>query len=263
MNRILVVTDFTRPSRVGVRYAARLAHLCQAKLHILHVFQATESDQSREEINEALDSLANEIQLTMPELEIDHTSRNSKEVIKSIASCSREFSASLIVLNTGDTGSDNWKIQSAEVSELARESERPVLSIPPDCIYRKINNVLYASDFKKLDYKKKFDLPVEIFKATGAHIEVLHLFKKDKLPDDEQLDHGAEIELIFKELSHQFIVRQSDDIVQGINEQIVKTPPQMLMVVARERSLIRSFFQKSISQDLALKTRIPLLVIPE
>jgi nucleotide-binding universal stress UspA family protein len=148
--------------------------------------------------------------------------------------------------------------------EMAKESVCPVLIIPPDAKYRKIKNVVLASDFKEVDTT----IPVAPLKATlDLFKPTLHIVNVDsehyvELTDEYKAER-AKLETMLKNYSPEFAFIRQYDFFDAISQFVEDRNIDLIVIVPKDRSFLSGLFKTSHTKKLAYHSHVPIIAIHE
>ena len=268
MKKILVPTDFSPVADNAIRHAIGIAAAFDSELILYHTY-------TFDRFNYDLDSSEDQQPLTKKlERKMNLTERKFRKEITEkglsvrtivergdmLSLFKRKVKAhgiSLIVMGSkGATGLK--KVIFGSVAARAMESAKvPVLVVPPQYAYRPLQHIILAMDDKgaaeavvspiqKLAIKFSADVTVlTVRTGTGG----------------EALDKNA-LSLEGAEVAYQE-VPLSKSINESINAYLASEDCDLLGMVRREKGFFESIFQKSITKEQVLNSRVPLLVLPE
>ncbi|HEY4798804.1 MAG TPA: universal stress protein [Bacteroidia bacterium] len=274
INKIICPTDFSEAANNATEYAAKLAQVFGVKLVFVNVQKisplstavslAGESEVFENEnailASNRLKELCSEVNKFF-KIPTDHEMNvTTQSLAKAISSHGKLNS--LIVMGTN--GADNliqffWGTNTFNVIKNAR---CPVLLIPENCSYSNYKSIVYA-----ISYYEKGKLALHQFhqfvSAFNAQITFLHVSKKDtSISRDVFNVEKEEIENFFGEKQKLDFKRVfSDDPADAIEDYISENPTDLLVLAARNRSIINSIFsQIPIIQGLSSIASYPILV---
>ncbi|HLA53527.1 MAG TPA: hypothetical protein VK618_09495, partial [Flavitalea sp.] len=147
---------------------------------------------------------------------------------------------------------------------MAREGVCPVIIVPPKARYRKIENVVLASDFKNV----KTTTPVSQIKGVlDAFKPNLHIVNVDsehyvELTDEFKKEKGW-FEKLFAEYNPQFYFIRMFDFLDAISNFTVDKQIDLIVTVPRKHSFLRGLYKTSHTKKLAYHSHIPIVAIPE
>jgi nucleotide-binding universal stress UspA family protein len=273
MKKLLVPTDFSDTSKNAALFAAQMAADVQnAKLILIHVSDKitggsdgsplTEDDDDRRIIlTQALGQLKDEL-LAVANVPIEFVMEKGTSLVETLSRYVRHQGIDLVIM--GITGATRLEqiFMGSNTLEMAKESACPVLIIPPDAKYRKIKNVVLASDFKEVDTT----IPVAPLKATlDLFKPALHIVNVDsehyvELTDEYKAER-AKLETMLKNYAPEFYFIRQYDFFDAISQFAEDKNIDLIVIVPRERSFLSGLFKTSHTKKLAYHSHIPIVAI--
>ena len=165
----------------------------------------------------------------------------------------------VVMGSQGTTAAERFLLGSNSVHAM-RNLKWPLIAIPSGTAYSPIKNIGLASDFDQpvsdlpLDKVKQF---VEDFHATLHIINVgtKKEFSADKIFETTQMHEN----LLHNNPEYHFI--QNENVEQGIMECAQVNAIDLLMVFPRQHGFLDAFFHKSMSKQLVLHSKIPVIAL--
>lgn len=275
MKKLLVPTDFSDTSKNAARFAVQMAADIQnARIILIHVSDKitggsdgsplTEDDDDRRVIlTQALSQLKDEL-LAVATVSIDFVTEKGSSLVETLTRYVRYQAIDLVIM--GITGATRLEqiLMGSNTLEMAKESVCPVLIIPPDAQYRKIKNVVLASDFKEVDTS----IPVAPLKATlDLFKPALHVVNVDsehyvELTDEYKAER-AKLETILKDYSPEFYFIRQYDFFDAISQFVDDKNIDLIFIVPKDRSFVSNLFKTSHTKKLAYHSHVPIVAIHE
>jgi nucleotide-binding universal stress UspA family protein len=275
MKKLLVPTDFSDTSKNAALFAVQMAADIQnAKIILIHVSDKitggsdgsplTEDDDDRRIIlTQALSQLKDEL-LAVAQAPIEFVTEKGSSLVDILSRYVRHQAIDMVIM--GITGATRLEqiFMGSNTLEMAKESVCPVLIIPPDAKYRKIKNVVLASDFKEVDTT----IPVAPLKATlDLFKPALHIVNVDsehyvELTDEYKAER-AKMESMLKNYSPEFYFIRQYDFFDAISQFVEDKNIDLIVIVPKDRSFVSGLFKTSHTKKLAYHSHIPIVAIHE
>ena len=275
MKKILVPTDFSDTSKNAALFAAQMvADLQDAKIILIHVSDKitggsdgsplTEDDDDRRIIlTQALGQLSDEL-LAVAKVPIEFVMEKGTSLVETLTRYVRYQAIDLVVM--GITGATRLEqiFRGSNTLEMAKESACPVLIVPPDAKYRKIKNVVLASDFKEVDTT----IPLAPLKATldlfKPALQVVTVDSEHYVElTDEYKAERKKLETMLKDYAPEFYFIRQYDFFDAISQFADDKNIDLIVIVPRERSFLSGLFKTSHTKKLAYHSHIPIVAIHE
>lgn len=275
MKKLLVPTDFSDTSKNAARFAAQMAADIQnAKIILIHVSDKvtggsdgsplTEDDDDRRVIlNQALDHMREEL-LTAAQVQVECVTEKGSSLVETLQRYVRHQAIDLVIM--GITGATRLEqiFMGSNTLDMARESVCPVLIIPPDAKYRKIQNVVLASDFKEVD----MTIPLAPLKATlDLFKPALHIVNVDhehyvELTDEYKAER-AKLEKMLADYKPEFYFIRQYDFFDAISQFTTDKNIDLIVIIPRNTSYLSNLFKTSHTKKLAYHSHVPIVAIRE
>lgn len=272
MKKILVPTDFSENASTAETFAAQLAKDYGATLILVHsetaqvaiaestmVLDADPETVKRCELKlqEQAQKLRNQFSLNKPIEILCLTGSLSLVLNRAI----ENYQVDLVVMGTKGATNFMDKIIGTNTAAFIKTAICPVLVIPPNTHYVSIQSIAYAADFQS-DERIMLHQLLNISEPLKAAVYVVNI------KSDRQLKTLTDAEVLyfiqreFPEYNLHINQIKEDDVVKGLLEFVDQNNMQILAVGMHDRNFLEAFFHKSITRQLALEAKVPLLVLP-
>lgn len=167
----------------------------------------------------------------------------------------------LLVLGTTGRGGLGLKLFGSVSTEVSKRAHCPVLLVPADAEFRGLKNLLYASNFDSLS-TLRVQQAVSFARHFEGQVHFVHVG-----PGGEK---GAELERKLFETCYRdarpdqpflFSKMLSDDVTGALYEYAFYHRIEMLVFVTHQRSFWENILHRSVTQEAAISTDLPMLVI--
>ena len=275
MKKILFPTDFSETANNAFIYALNLAENQNAELYVLHAFQYPMISGGVDAV--ILQDVYDTIELNnfenlkesipgLRKLAEDNgfTNVDLKFVVKEgmltyvLPKIIEEEKIDFVVMGTtGNTGFEKVIFGSNTMNAI-RDLKIPVLSIPHNYKYKKINNIGFTTVFQDKD-RKALDYLTEIAYRYKAKVHCLHV-SKDGNYDIPTLNHWKDY---YKDEPVDFSIYTADESVDAVLEFIKEEKIDILTVVSSNKGFFEKLFSPSFTKKILSQNSIPLFVFHE
>ena len=152
-----------------------------------------------------------------------------------------------------------YKLFGNTTTEAVQLMQFPLLVVPNDIQFTGIHKVIYASDISYLKEHCEMTYLKNLLDAFDASLDILHV-QTDGREDHETFERV--INEIFGDREHQFRYVSNPRVDDGIAQGLEENPSDLLVMIPHKRGFIESIFKGSRTNQMTVRTRIPLLVIP-
>jgi nucleotide-binding universal stress UspA family protein len=272
MKKLLVPTDFSETSRNAAIWAAQLAETIPgAELVLFHAYGKMEtgsdgsplaSDHEAEKILslEALRSLQNQLGL----ISTAKVSRLAEEgsLIHEVVKAVKDHSIDAVVMGISGASRLDQVMIGSNTLRLVDKNICPVFIIPPDAIYRKMDNIVFASDFKAVEdttpvasIRSVLDIhhsTLNVVNVDVEHfVEITEEYQQEK-KKFQDLFAGYDVEFNFIRLY---------DFVEAISLFAEDRKAGLIITLPKKHDFLGSLFKTSHTRKLAYHSHIPILAL--
>lgn len=273
MDTILYATDCTRNSISTLIYAKKLSETLKAKLVVFHVYDippvGTSNIRSSEQLkvlamNEQKELVAeycrNNLDQNLNKDQLSCEVSENTSISKAISDKIKKDTIDLLIIGMKDEHSARGFFSGNIANKLIDKNLCPILIIPPEYGYKKIEKIVYASDFESADIIA-LEKMSEIAEQYDAEIEVVHIPTLEEYAAMQQMEwfkELLEVQVPYKNISFHMVMANS--IEQGIRIHIADENADILAMLEREnKGLFASVFGKDIIKRMEDLVTIPIL----
>ncbi|MFT7084513.1 MAG: nucleotide-binding universal stress UspA family protein [Vicingaceae bacterium] len=274
MKHILFPTDFSDNSDQAYPYALDIAYLLGAELVIFNSYQLPHSksnvilsivDRMKDDSINSLKKLKEEtlLQEKYKNLNIKTTSR-SGSFVSLIPKVANEFQSDLIVMGTKGASSLKEMFIGTNTLEVIQTTKIPILTVPEKAKNNKVDKIAMAVDLQKIKNPEQLRPLLEMAKLCRASIEFVHVMHPDdKDSTEDRFNQIMFLEKFASEIKSNINIITDTDIIEGLSRYVETEKPDMLAMLSRKHTLFERLFTQSITNKLAFRSEIPLLVMDE
>jgi nucleotide-binding universal stress UspA family protein len=274
MKKILFPTDFSEVANNAFVHALGLAKLVHGELILLHTYELPIVDnqfapQNYQVLFDSLElsnfeKFKNEVpklraiaeEYHFEDIKMSHMIMdgdlmyNIKEIIK-------KDKIDYIVMGT--SGATGWKeaFLGTNTGEAIVNLSVPVLSVPKDCEYTKIETIGFTTRFREKD-KEALKQIINIAKATNAKVKCLYV--KTKVTDNTEATFDDWKEQ-FKKEPVTFFILPNEDVKESISDFITHQEIDVLAMLTYKRSFFESLFTSSFTERMSYNSEVPILAL--
>ncbi len=270
MKKILVPTDFSKEAENALKVAAQLARKHGSEIYLLHMLelplQEVDALSSHSALPEAmffmkLEHKKFEDMLAKDYLEgIDVTEIvKNHQAFSGVTDAARENGIDMIVM--GSHGASGFKEMfiGSNAEKVVRTSNIPVLVIKNEHDNFKVNDFVFASDFKK-DNKETYKQATDFAKAFGAKIHLLMVNTANNFTTTaESKKRIAEFIKDYDFQDYTMNIYNDESVEQGILNFSRGINADLIGISTHGRQGIAHFFNGSISEDIVNHAKRPVI----
>jgi nucleotide-binding universal stress UspA family protein len=274
MKSILVPVDFSFCSKNALKIAIQIAKKWDSKVKIIHTtYVPTPYVNMGEAIVEPVASgYRDEIDRAFKSLEIDipglkeinyETHEFSTTLIDAIAGISQSGEIQLIVMGTKGAHDAIERLLGSHTSEIIQTSSIPVLMIPEDVSEWDIKKIGLASDEKSISDVQGLSLLKELATLNRSEIEVFFVSKSGEGIAIEDSPQCNTLRNKFPQLKMSCYNVSEKHVSSGIVKFATEHHLDLVVMIPRKHNLFNLLIHGSITKDVSMKIRTPLLALPE
>ncbi len=164
--------------------------------------------------------------------------------------------AGLIVMGT--QGEGNYGFVGSNTKAVILGTTAPVITVPSFWTAKPIGRILLAHDGN--DIGPGTLEPLErLALRTTSHVVVTHV--RDNIATFEKPMDRKAMTAALGRIPHSFLTVQGEAVVNTLNELASKDKAQLVAMVHRQRGFWQKLFHSSKSKNMALHTKLPVLVL--
>ncbi len=279
MRKIVVPSDFSENAYKALKYAAFLYSAEPCAFYILHSFERQVSGlTSRVDIGKS-EKIVTDLKIqsqkegdelikkiTADTKTIGHTYSliiTSQRLPNALNTLIKKEGVELIVMGTkGKTAAEEVLLGNTTIQILKRLRNCPLLIIPEEVNYAKLEKIAYPTSFKHTVKDEELHFLLSIADRNHAQIEIIHFGTKDIL-NDVQLKHLQQIKNKFEAISTKVhFIEKKGSKSKMINQFVKQHEINLLVMIYYRYNFLQRIFRESIVKKIGKYTSIPYLVIP-
>mgnify|MGYP003394872525 CR=1 FL=1 len=273
MKKILVATDFSTNSKVGLRFAIQLASQQNIELTFIHSFylikpsswsfekfmeyEKNESFEIHKKLNEFVTTVYKETGITPSHFKCIVTKGVFAESCILEHAIEQQFD--FICIGTRGAGKLT-KVFGTTASNLINHSTIPVIVVPKNYRRGVVKKILYATDFSNL--KNELTEVINFAKPLHSKVELVHCYKTtDQLETKTKIFDIVKRNTTYPIKLHLELMIRSELLISKIDTVIKKSKANLLvMFTEHNKSFLKKIIFSSQSEEYSFKAKIPLLV---
>ncbi|MCB9231785.1 MAG: universal stress protein [Bacteroidia bacterium] len=269
MKTILVATDFSAPANNAVQYAAHIAKETGADLVLFNVFKlnihASNAIASNSTVNTLVQKNEEVLEKMAVELEKEFGIKvgwvlRQNETIPDLRDYVNSNFPDLVVMGI-QSNLPEYKLFGNTTTAAIKLMLFPLLVVPNDIQYTGINRIMYACESSYLKEDCGLGVLKEFVWNFKAELEVFHVHTSDN-----EKESSAQLEQLMdkllKDVGHTYCYVSNPRVGDGIQEGLEQFPADLLVMIPHKLGFFEGLFKGSNTNQMTVKTRVPLLVIP-
>lgn len=270
MKKILVPTDFSKQAENALKVAAQLAKKHDAEIYLLHIVEIpmhkVDALSSYNNLPEAVYfmKLAHKQFETLKAKDylkgiVIHEEVDLHEIFKGVFQTCKKHDIDLVVMGSNGVSGLREMLIGSNTEKVVRTSETPVLVIKNSHENFKVNDFVFASDFKD-ESKAPFKKAMDFAKALGAKMHLLTVNTPNKFitSEDAHTRMNGFVERL-KDSNYSINIYNDLNIEKGIMNFSQSIGADLIGMSTHGRQGISHFFNGSISEDLVNHAKRPVI----
>lgn len=276
MRQILFPTDFSPTADNAFVYALHLAQQLKAEIILFHAFNYTTAQalfapaDVLEEVNavrhdtayaqfQTYEKMAQE-DPNMP-IRLHPVVRQGFAADVILELC-EEYQPYLVVMGTKGSSNFAHDILGSVTTTVLKSARFPVMGIPEHARFQGIHTIAYATDLQEKNLRDLYQL-TQIARALEARAFAVHI--ATALPPGDAETHLREMEdrfspgMEFDTVSLRVVAASS--AAKGLDAFIEQENIDLLAIHPHQRTFFDELFRPSLTQQMALHARIPVLAL--
>lgn len=269
MKKIIYTTDYSDNSVAALKYAVSLAKLLKDDLIVLHIYDPSENNKhsKKEHLKEHQEKLEAFCRSHLGEEYndsiISFAATGGHKVSKSILEFVRDMNVHMIVMGACGSSELKDRLLGSTTNEMIGISHFPVLAVPTDFEYQKLDEVIFTSVFDEEDIYYLNEL-ANLLKPLNTRIKVVHITHKDEEPALQNLEK-------FKKMVQERVPYDRIEYENIFSFQVFKTlrdaideygPDLVVMPERKDKDGVSRLIIKDRIKRMQSCTRVPLLSFP-
>jgi nucleotide-binding universal stress UspA family protein len=275
MKKFLVPTDFSDTAKNAARYAVELAaNDPTATIILYNIFDKiaagsdgsllTETDEDRKKVlNQALANLEIELH-EISSVKIEYVAEEGSSLVESIEKYVRYHGIDVVIM--GITGATRLEqiFMGSNALNMARQGVCPVIIVPPNAKFKKIENVLLASDFKNVKSTTPFAQIKKVLDIFKPNLHIVNVDAEHYVElTEEYKSERAWLEKMFTDYNPQFYFIRMFDFLDAISNFASDHRIDLIVTVPRKHSFLSGLYKTSHTKKLAYHSHVPVVAIHE
>ena len=260
MKKIIVPVGNTENGITNLRYAVKFASLSGATVYLVNIYREFSKVGGLTKVNELIHE-ESEAQL---EKIIDAVDTGDVNVVaraikgdpfEGLARTAKQLEVDLMIVSPQSVDRQDEVFLGSVTGKIIKQTDIPVLVLPRDYIFRKVEVILMAVKSGKINKEGLLDPLRAMLQLFSAKLNVLHVLTPDTTDEDKA--HDSEL----KELQSSCKTTENATIYQGVLEHFQSNNPDMLCVIRRKRGFFKKLWETSAVMKKDFYTSKPLLIL--
>ncbi|PKV75469.1 nucleotide-binding universal stress UspA family protein [Pontibacter ramchanderi] len=263
--RILVPLDLNETGEDLLYYAGQLAHTLGAELYLFHACKTndltfTQQSNCIQKLRSFAERVfSREFNASKVAAPFDCVVRPG-QISDSIQAVVQDYQIDLVLMDAGTHDSKGLTGEAAErTAKIMDLVSCPVMVLPAAVRYKKLKNLVFATDFTDQDQRVLFRIAdfAQQLKARLTLVQVYGEEERSQLCTYKSAMLALEKQLKGREVI--FRLLEEEDVLEGISEFSEATATDLLILATQDNYLMERLFSTNYMKTMAFHTRIPLV----
>ncbi|MDE3252480.1 MAG: universal stress protein [Bacteroidota bacterium] len=277
MKNILVPTDFSATAENAARYALHLADQINApKIILYNAYQAPvaldpmamapavlllDEEQLRTSSMEALEHFKEELKKDCPqncsiELFCEYALLNN-----GLDHVCEKTDSDLIVMGITGGGLLEETLIGSNTIAVSKHSTKPVIIVPKDARFNKIEKVALACDFKSVIDTTPVEPIRNLLEETSAKLMVLNIDHTHQHFDPEIPFQSKMLDQLFHSYYPEYHFIDQIDFMEGVHRFVLENKIDLLITIPKKHGFFDQLFHRSHTKQMAFHVHVPLMIV--
>lgn len=261
MHRVIIPVDFSETSLNAARYAAKMLAGKEDALAIL--YNNYESPDDLDVCIAYQESLKREF-LRIGVKNVACEREMGGDLIENISRLAHTIRATLIVMGITGKSAIRAAMFGSNTLKLIDRNLYPVMIIPPDAVFKGLNNVAFASDFKNVEEVTPSVLISAVLEMFNPKLHIVHVNNEVYVSLPAELQAGKDkLAAMFKQFNTEFYFLTMNDFFDALDSFVKDYNIDVIITIPRHQANATSLFKSTHTKRLAYHSHIPILAAHE
>ncbi len=276
MLKILLPTDFSANAWNAINYAVKFFEKQNCLFYILHTytpafyrmdyliggpsFSAIPDmgvDISMEGLERTKNDIVNENPNPNHQFKLVSAFNLLTDEINSLAA---EKDLDMVVMGTQGASGAKEIFLGTNTVYVIRKAHIPVMAIPASFEYKRVNKILFPSDYWSKYKEDEITTLLEIAETVNAEITVLHVKEEYELTEKQE-ENRTHLKTLLKKVTHNFQELRGALMPQAVMDYIDEHHFDLLVMMNREHGFLERIMWRQNVDQIGFHVQIPFLVI--
>lgn len=272
MKTLLVPTDFSDPSQNAINYAVELAKVLNTRLVLFNAYTlgiraeeamvgpVTMADAEQISSRDLM-ALEEKIKLSGFTGKIISVSQagEANDAIKDVADT---YEADMIIMGiTGKAGFIKEKIIGSTTLDIAREMTIPLLIVPAETRYSKVEKISFAIDLFNMQGSNGVIAAKKMAEALKAKLEIVNVERPSVEDPPIRIRNYNFMQSLLENTEYKLTVLTNDDSHEALKDHYMSSDTNWVLLNPTKQNFIQALFHKSMTKTLAFHVKKPMLIV--
>lgn len=261
MHRVIIPVDFSETSLNAARYTAKM--LAGKDDTTVILYNNYESPDDLDICVNYQESLKKEF-LKAGVKNVECEREMGGDLIDNISRLAHTIRATLIIMGITGKSAIRAAMFGSNTLRLIDRNLYPVMIVPPDAVYKGMNNVAFASDFKNVEAVTPTELICSVLEMFNPKLHIVHINGEVYVSLPEELKEGKDkLAEMFSRFNTEFYFITMNNFFDAIDTFVKDYDIDVLITIPKHQSNATSIFKTTHTKKLAYHSHIPILAAHE
>jgi len=261
MHRVIIPVDFSETSLNAARFTAQMLSGREDTTAV--IYNNYESEDDYDICLNYQESLKKEFYKAGVKA-VECENEMGGDLIENISRLAHTIRATLIVMGITGKSAIRQVMFGSNTLKLIDRNLYPVMIIPPDAIYKGINNVAFASDLKNVENSTPAPLISSVLEIFNPKLHIVNVNKDIAEPIPPEIEtEKLKLKEMFNKFETEFYFIPSTDFFTALDGFVKEMGIDVLVTVPKHQSNSTSLFKTTHTKRLAYHSHIPILAAHE
>ena len=261
MHRVIIPVDFSETSLNAARFTAQM--LAGREDTVAVIYNNYESADDYDICLNYQESLKKEF-FKAGVKSVECENEMGGDLIENISRLAHTTRATLIVMGITGKSAIRQVMFGSNTLKLIDRNLYPVMIIPPDAVYKGINNVAFASDLKNVEASTPSVLINSVLEMFNPKLHIVNVDKEIYVSIPQEMeDEKTKLKEMFSGFKTEFYFITMNDFFQAVDNFVKDYSIDILITVPKHQSNSTSLFKTTHTKRLAYHSHIPILAAHE
>ncbi|WP_442266511.1 universal stress protein [Tenacibaculum sp. ZS6-P6] len=275
MKNILIPYDFSEAAVNALNYTKKFFEIERVNVFLLDVYIGERSYLLSEEYNKGWfnqmdDKIEDELKYLVEILNREskginyHAIVDSNSLTNAVKEAIREEKIDLIISGTkGAKSLAQTFIGTNTVKIINAINTTPILVIPTNYKYKKIDRIIFSTNYKRAFNKKELFALLKFSKMKQCAVEIVNLSVEEALTN-KQRTHKVKLREILQDVNTSFVkLDWEDSETETIQKYAEESKGQLLAFINHHYNFFNNLLSENVIKKITFSSHIPLLILPE
>ncbi|EAR00079.1 universal stress protein [Maribacter sp. HTCC2170] len=278
MKTILIPTDFSENAWNTISFALQFLKNERCTFYFLHTYTPAfyrmdyvlGGPEFSAIADKGVDASLSGLEMTLQKVKANFN--NPKHIYETVSAfnvltdeiteLSHSKSVDLIIMGTQGASGAKEIFLGTNTVHVIRKATVPILAIPAGFVYKRIEKILFAADYKSKYHRKELYTAIEIAKIFDALITVLHIKEEYEL-SKVQKENKDFLALCLAQIKFEFKEERGSYMPEAVIEYVEEHDFDILVMMNRNHSFFERILTKQNIDQIGFHIQVPFLVVPD